>query len=82
MTPQSFWVFVYPLWAGELALEEHRGTGPAVDAKVREARLVHPLLPHPPRARRLEEALHPDCAGAAARRLTGPEPALWSTLLF
>lgn len=35
-----------PLWAGELALEEHRRTGPAVDAEVSKARLVHQLLPH------------------------------------
>lgn len=34
------------VWAGELALEEHRRTGPAVDAEVSAARLVHQLLPH------------------------------------
>lgn len=38
-------MLICPLCAGELALEEHSGTGPAVDAKVCEARLVHLLLP-------------------------------------
>ena len=62
-----------PLWAGELALEEHRRTGPAVDAEVSEARLVHQLLPRSLWAGRLEEALHPDCAGAATRLSAGQE---------
>ena len=55
--------------AGELALEEHRGTGPAVDAKVCEARLVRQRLPDTSGAGRLEEALHPDCAGAAGQEI-------------
>lgn len=32
------------LWTGELALEEHRGVGPAVDAQVFEVELVHQSL--------------------------------------
>lgn len=64
---------LYPLWAGELALEEHSGSGAAVDAKVCEARLVHRLLPHALRAGCLEEALHPDCAGAATHLAAGQE---------
>lgn len=69
----SLWVHLIPLWAGELALEEHSGSGPAVDAEVSEAQLVHQLLPHTLRAGRLEETLHPDCAGTAAHLAAGLE---------
>lgn len=61
------------VWAGELALEEHSGTGPAVDAEVCEARLVHQLLPHAVRAGRLEETLHPGRPGAETPHVTGQE---------
>lgn len=56
---------------GELALEEHRGAGPAVDAQVSEARLVHYLLPLSFRTRCLEETLHRDCSGAATQTAEG-----------
>lgn len=56
---------MYLLQAGELALEEHCRTGPAVDAQVYEARLVHRLLPYTVRTGRLEETVHPDSAGDA-----------------
>lgn len=61
--------------AGELALEEHRRTGPAVDAKVRETRLVHPVRTLTAGAGRLEETLHPDCAGDAAHIAAGLQEA-------
>lgn len=44
-----------------------------MDAKVCEARLVHQLLPDPAGAGRLEEALHPDVAGAASHLAAGQE---------
>lgn len=53
-----------PPCAGELAVEEHCGDGPAVDAQVSEARLAPQLLPDTIRTGRLEETLHPDSPGA------------------
>lgn len=61
------------LWTGELALEEHRGAGPAVDAQVSAARLVRRFLPHAVGAGRLEGTLHPVCAGAATQPAAGQE---------
>lgn len=62
-----------PPCAGELAVEEHCGAGPAVDAQVSEARLAPRLLPDTIRTGRLEETLHPDSPGAAAERPAGQE---------
>lgn len=70
----SLWLPFDPVWAGELALEKHCGTGPAVDAQVPAAGLVPGLQPHPAGAGRMEEALHPDCAGAAAQICAGAQP--------
>ena len=73
------WIHILSV-KGELALEEHSGAGPTVDAKVSEARVVHRLHPDTVRAGHLEETLHTVSPGAATQPAAGQEIRPWKSL--